>query len=109
MCDLEDLRQPASPEPAVRLDNRGKACAGFVHVRRALDALQPGAVLEVLSTDSFAWWELPAWLEVNGFSLLEKEKGWWRLRRSYRFLVEKGDAVGGAGHLARIGMRDGDR
>jgi putative copper resistance protein D len=89
MCDPEDLHRPATPEPALRLDNRGKGCAGFVHVRRALDALQPGAVLEVLSTDRFSWWELPAWLEVNGYALLEREKGWWKLRRSYRFLVRQ--------------------
>lgn len=87
MCDIEDLRRSSSPEPAVRVDNRGGACAGFVHVRRALDALAPGAVLEVLSTDSFSWWEMPAWLEVNGYDLIEREKGWWRLRRSYRFLI----------------------
>jgi putative copper resistance protein D len=89
MCDLEELQRPPAPEPALRLDNRGSACAGFVHVRRALEALQPGAVLEVLSTDRFSWWELPAWLEVNGYALLEREKGWWRLRRSYRFLVRQ--------------------
>ena len=89
MCDLEDLQRPASPQPAVRIDNRGASCAGFVHVRRALDALQPGAVLEVLSTDPFAWWELPGWVEVNGYRLVQREKERWRLRRSYRFLVRK--------------------
>jgi hypothetical protein len=29
-------------------------------------------------------------LEVNGYALLEQEKGWWKLRRSYRFLVRGG-------------------
>ncbi|HET8654618.1 MAG TPA: CopD family protein [Longimicrobiaceae bacterium] len=98
MCDLADLYETREPaEPAVRLDNRGKACAGFVAVRRTLGSLQRGAVMELLSTDAFSWWELPAWLEVNGFELLEKEKGRWRLRRSYRFLIRNGAPDGAVG------------
>lgn len=94
MCDLEDLHQrPVTPEPAVRIDQRGASCAGFVHVRRALEALQPGAVLEVLSTDPFSWWELPGWTEMNGYRLIEREKERWRLRRSYRFLVQNDPPV----------------
>jgi putative copper resistance protein D len=100
MCDLEDLRPPATEEPALRLDNRGKACAGFVHVRRALSALQPGAVLELLSTGALSWWELPAWLEVNGYELVERGRGRWRLRRSYRFLIRAAPHRPGPGRAA---------
>lgn len=91
MCDLEDLEAeaPPLPQPARRLDNRGKSCAGFVHIRRVLEAMQPGEVLELLSTDPISWWELPAWLEKHGHRLLSREqKGrlWWR---SYRYLIQK--------------------
>ncbi|HET7321971.1 MAG TPA: sulfurtransferase TusA family protein, partial [Longimicrobiaceae bacterium] len=103
MCDLEELR-PSTPEPALQLDNRGRACAGFVRVRQALDSLQKGAVLELLSTDRFSWWELPAWLEMNGYELLEREKRRWRLRRSYRFLIRcTGEGVDAAWTSFRSG------
>lgn len=92
LCDLEDLEaRPAPPiQPVQRLDNRGKSCAGFVHIQRALEAMQPGEVLELLSSDPISWWELPAWLEKHGHRLLLREKQgrlWWRW---YRFLIEKG-------------------
>jgi TusA-related sulfurtransferase len=92
MCDLEDLeaKSPSQPQPARRLDNRGKACAGFVRIRQTLDAMRPGEVLELLSTDSFSWWELPAWLEKQEYPLIHSEQSgrlWWK---SYRFLIQKG-------------------
>lgn len=98
MCDLEDLdaKNPPQPQPARRLDNRGKACAGFVKIRQTLDAMHPGEVLELLSSDAFSWWELPAWLEKHEFPLLQSEQSgrlWWK---SYRFLIQKG-----ATHLAQ--------
>ena len=73
-----------------RIDNRGKACAGFVHVQRALESMAPGEVLELLSTDPISWWELPAWLGKHGHTLLRREQSgrlWWK---SYRFLIQKG-------------------
>jgi putative copper resistance protein D len=86
MCDLKELKAPPLPQPGQRIDNRGKACAGFVRIQRALDAMQPSDTLELLSTDRISWWELPAWLEINGHTLLQQEKRgrlWWR---HYHFL-----------------------
>ena len=93
MCDLRELAvaRPAPPRPDRTLDNRGRACAGFVHVRRALEAMEEGGLLEVLSTDPISWWELPAWVEVEGHTLVAKERiGRWRLLwPAYRFLIRK--------------------
>lgn len=68
MCDLEDLEAQTAPAPLPvrRLDNRGKSYGCFVHIRRALEAMEPGEVLELLSTDPISWWKLPAWLEKHG-------------------------------------------
>lgn len=92
MCDLKGLKAPPLLQPAQQIDNRGKACAGFVHIQRALDAMQPSDTLELLSTDRISWWELPAWLEINGHALLQQEKRgrlWWR---HYHFLIRKAAA-----------------
>ncbi|WP_407929048.1 sulfurtransferase TusA family protein [Candidatus Methylacidithermus pantelleriae] len=59
-----------------------------------MEAMQPGEVLELLSSDPISWWELPAWLNKKGHRLLSCEKGgrlWWRW---YRFLIEKGGQHG---------------
>lgn len=92
VCDLEDLAAPALPEPTRRLDNRGKACAGFVYIQQALETIGPADVLELLSTDPISWWELPAWLEKHGLVLLHREYSgrlWWQ---TYRYLIKKEDA-----------------
>lgn len=92
MCDLEELeaKGPPQSQPVRSLDNRGKSCAGFVHIQRALDAMHTGEVLELLSNDRFSWWELPAWLERHAHPLIHSEQAgrlWWK---SYRFLIQKG-------------------
>ncbi|MCG3141968.1 MAG: hypothetical protein HDKAJFGB_03328 [Anaerolineae bacterium] len=90
MCDLKDLPSAAQPTPTQRIDNRGKGCAGFVQIQKALDGMGPRDVLELLSSDRISWWELPAWLEQQGHRLLKQERqGRW-LWQSYRFLIEKG-------------------
>src|SRR5690606_26904918 len=92
MCDLADLSAPPAFQPTHRLDNRGKACAGFVRGQRILDAMAPEETLELLSTDRISWWELPAWLEMNGHTLVERGQSgrlWWR---SYRYLIRRGTA-----------------
>ncbi|MDR7414990.1 MAG: sulfurtransferase TusA family protein [Armatimonadota bacterium] len=90
MCNLRDL-EDALPRPARTLDNRGKPCAGFVHVQRALRALEPGQVLELLSTDPMSWWELPAWARQNGYEVLDQRVvGRYRLLwRTYRFFLRR--------------------
>lgn len=93
MCDLDDLNAPKLPAPTQRLDNRGKACAGFVKIQKLLHGMQAGDVLELLSSDRISWWELPAWIEKNGHHLLKKEKNGRWLWQWYRFLIQKSDAV----------------
>lgn len=93
MCDVRDLRR-SEPAPSRTLDNRGKACAGFVHVQRALEGLRPGQVLELLSTDPISWWELPAWARQNGYEVVD-QRPWGRYRvlwRTYRFLIRRSGA-----------------
>lgn len=95
MCDLRELQgSGAVRRPMRTLDNRGRACAGFVHIRRELEALREGELLTVLSTDPIAWWELPAWLELEGHTLVQRDRtGRWRLLwPSYRFVIRKGPA-----------------
>lgn len=90
MCDLQDLETAKAFEPTRRLDNRGKACAGFVKIQKILKSMEPDEVLELLSTDRISWWELPAWLDKHGYRLIKQERqGRW-LWQSYRFLIQKG-------------------
>lgn len=92
MCDLDDLNAPKLPAPAQRLDNRGKACAGFVKIQKLLQGMQAGDVLDLLSSDRISWWELPAWVEKNRHRMLRKEKNGRWLWQWYRFLIHKGPA-----------------
>lgn len=92
MCDLDDLNAPKAPAPSQRLDNRGKACAGFVKIQKMLQGMQPGDVLELLSSDRISWWELPAWVEKNGYHLVAKEKNGRWLWQWYRFMIQKNAA-----------------
>lgn len=92
-CDLEDLQRPAPSKPTQSLDNRGKGCAGFAHIQKALNALVKGGTLEVLSSDPISWWELPAWLDKHGYTLLQKERRGKFLWRSYRFLIARDGGV----------------
>ncbi len=106
MCDLEELDSHELPEPTRRLDNRGRACAGFVHVRRALADLRPGDTLELLSSDRISWEELPAWLARHGYVLVHRERWgalWWR---SCRYLIRKPDDAPGALSIERTNVRD---
>ncbi len=89
ICDLEELNAPVKSEPSRRLDNRGKGCAGFVHIQRELEHLSPSGTLEVLSSDAISWWELPAWLEQHRYTLLEKERKGRFLWRYFRFVIQK--------------------
>ena len=91
ICDLDDLNAPKLPTPARRLDNRGKGCAGFVKIQKLLQGIEPGQVVELLSSDRISWWELPAWIEKNGHQLLHKEQNGRWLWQWYRFLIQKGE------------------
>ena len=85
-------------EPDATFDGGDLDCGGglLLLIRRHIDPLEPGGLLEILSTDSTVQVELPAWCRLTGNELVS----WTRNgdRRSY--LVSKepfaGDARGQA-------------
>lgn len=69
------------------LDASGLACPmPIVKTRMAIDGLQAGQVLEVISTDRGSCSDIPAWAAGTGNTLIEQreESG------TYIFLIEKG-------------------
>ncbi|MQA62339.1 MAG: hypothetical protein GEU86_12760 [Actinophytocola sp.] len=71
------------------LDASGLACPmPIVRTRQAIDRLDVGQVLEVISTDRGSLQDIPAWAETIGHKLLDKRETSGR----YTFLIEK--AVG---------------
>ncbi len=72
------------------LDNRGSDCAsGFVKLLDAIDALAPGEVLQVLSTDRASRRELRDWANRSGNMLLESSVSGPLWGREYRYLIRK--------------------
>lgn len=54
------------------LDAKGLSCPmPIVRTKKAIDALQPGQVLEVQATDKGAKNDLAAWTKSSGHTLLE--------------------------------------
>jgi tRNA 2-thiouridine synthesizing protein A len=54
-------------ESPVVVDNRGMLCAqGILRLMRALVALPPGQLVRILSTDSAAEHDYPAWCRNTG-------------------------------------------
>jgi tRNA 2-thiouridine synthesizing protein A len=72
---------------AQTLDASGLACPmPVVKTRLAIDKLESGQVLEVISTDRGSLSDMPAWVESVGHMLLEQREDDGR----YVFLIEKG-------------------
>ena len=75
-------------EPDTSFDGGDLDCGGglLLLIRRHIDPLEPGGLLEILSTDSTVEVELPAWCRLTGNELVSwtKDDNW----RS--FLVSKG-------------------
>lgn len=69
------------------LDASGLACPmPVVKTRQVIDTLEPGQVLEVISTDRGSLSDIPAWAESTGNPLIEqKDEG-----DRFVFLIEKG-------------------
>ncbi len=64
------------------VDARGTACPGpLLEAKRAMADLEPGQVLEVLSSDEGTNDDLPLWAENAGHEFLGviEESGYWRL------------------------------
>ena len=84
-------------EPEASFDGGDLDCGGglLLLIRRHIDPLEPGGLLEILSTDSTVEIELPAWCRLTGNELVS----WTKSGGRRSFLVCKGAFTG------RIGSR----
>ena len=69
-------------------------------IRRNIDPLSPGGLLEILSTDSTVEVELPAWCRLTKNELVS----WTRDGRQRSYLVSKGPFAGREPTPARLGV-----
>jgi tRNA 2-thiouridine synthesizing protein A len=75
------------PDVARTLDASGMACPmPVVRTRQAIDQIQSGEILEVISTDRGSLQDIPAWAEATGNVLVETTDGGDR----FTFLIRKG-------------------
>lgn len=81
-------------QPDVSFDGGDLDCGGglLLLIRRNIDPLEPGGLLEILSTDSTVEVELPAWCRLTKNELVS----WTKEGRQRSFLVSKGPLVAGA-------------
>ncbi len=77
-----------SYEPHVSFDGGDLDCGGglLLLIRRHIDPLEPGGLLEILSTDSTVEVELPAWCRLTKNEMIS----WTRSGRQRSYLVSKG-------------------
>ena len=75
-----------SSKPTRTIDTSGQCCpVPMVETNRTIKIMQPGDVLEVISTDIGSRMDIPAWCERTGHELLRvEEEG-----KTYRFYVRK--------------------
>ena len=75
-------------EPHVSFDGGDLDCGGglLLLIRRHIDPLEPGGLLEILSTDSTVEVELPAWCRLTKNEMLS----WTKSGRQRSYLVSKG-------------------
>ena len=78
-------------QPDVSFDGGDLDCGGglLLLIRRHIDPLEPGGLLEILSIDSTVEVELPAWCRLTKNELVS----WTRDGRQRSFLVSKGSFV----------------
>ncbi len=75
------------PAPARTLDARGLLCPlPVIRARQAIEAINPGEVLEVVATDPGAVPDFQAWCAALGHELLRSEEPEPGL---FRFLIRK--------------------
>jgi len=73
------------------LDNRDGDCAsGFVKLLEAMDQLQPGQLMAILSRDPASQRELREWTARAGHDLLEARTTGPFWRREFHYLIRKG-------------------
>ena len=82
-------------EPDASFDGGDLDCGGglLLLIRRNIDPLEPGSLLEILSTDSTVEVELPAWCRLTGNELVS----WTRNDNRRSYLVSKGTFSAGNG------------
>ena len=96
----------ATPEhlltPDVSFDGGNLDCGGglLLLIRRTIDPLPPGGLLEILSTESTVEGELPAWCRMTGNELVS----WTRTGPHWSFLVSKGPLAARASETAGAGV-----
>ncbi len=74
-------------EPTRTVDASGLACPmPIVRTRQAIDELDPGDVLEVISTDRGSLTDIPSWAGTLGHTLLDARQNGDR----YVYLIKKG-------------------
>jgi len=75
-------------KPDTTLDGGSLDCGGglLLLIRRAIDPLPPGGLLEILSTEPTVEVELPAWSRMTGNELVS----WTKASDQWSFLVSKG-------------------
>ena len=85
-------------QPDASFDGGDLDCGGglLLLIRRHIDPLEPGGILEILSTDSTVEIELPAWCGLTGNELVS----WTRNGGRRSFLVCKGAFTGRNGSRA---------
>lgn len=87
-------------EPDASFDGGDLDCGGglLLLIRRHIDPLEPGGLLEILSTDSTVEVELPAWCRLTGNELVS----WTKSGGRRSFLVCKGAISGRNGGQADV-------
>ena len=95
---MEPVEQHAH-QPDVSFDGGDLDCGGglLLLIRRHIDPLDPGGMLEILSTDSTVEVELPAWCRLTKNELLS----WTKEGRRRSYLVSKGPFHGPAAAPAK--------
>lgn len=93
--------------PHLTLDGGGMDCGGglLVLIRKHMDRLEPGQLLEVQSTETSVEEDLPAWCRMTGNELVS----WTRLDQRRSFLVSRGAfdrarATGAPASSAAVGL-----
>ena len=70
-------------EPAVRFDGGDLDCGSglLLQIRRLIDPLAPGQLLEIHSTEPSVAEDLPAWCRLTGHRLLRAAHPYYHLER----------------------------
>ena len=73
-------------KPARRIDTSGQCCpVPIIETNRAIKSMQPGEVLELISTDIGSRMDIPAWCHRTGHELLRVEEA----GKTFRYYVRK--------------------